>query len=199
MGESMCYQFAGWQLLTSEWLTTIGTWVIGIAAVLYARAAHSLNVRNQARDEARARSRASNAAFSVATKLIRPQIYAFTAEKQLRGWVEKGDIDREVMRSRLNNLQIDLSEFQVSESEMELLSDDVAKEVRKLVEIRGKIVTVIRRYQGAFDSSAPDELSSATLSGLAELLANQLREFIDGSLAVGKRLGPSDLIIGRPG
>ena len=182
--------------MTSEWLTTIGTWVIGIAAVLYARAAHTLNVRNQARDESREKSRAANAAFSVATKLIRPQIYAFTAEKQFRAWLKSGSFDLDFMRSRLVNLQIDLSEFQVSDSEMELLSDAAAKEVRKLVEIRGKIVTVIRRSQETLDHLTPSEDSSDVIARLANLLASQLREFIDGSLAVAKRLGPSDLIIG---
>lgn len=194
----MCYEFAGWQLLTSEWLTAIGTWVIGIAAVLYARAAHSLNVRNQARDEARERGRSAQAAFSVATKLIRPQIYAFTAEKNFREWLERESFDLDFMRTRLLNLQIDLSEFQVSDSEMELLSDEAAKEVRKLVEIRGKIVTVIRRSQATLDCLPSGDEGSVLLAKIAQLLAEQLREFVDGSLSVGRRLGPSDLIIGRP-
>lgn len=191
----MCYQFAGLELLTAEWLTAIGTWVIGAAAIVYARAAHMLNVRNREQDEARQKSNTSRAALSIATKLIRPQIYAFSGEKSLREWMKLDPIPLELVKERFATLIRDLGEFQAAESELQNLDADLATEVRKLSEILSKLLTVLRRSASVLEQSSGMELDRQTTLRLMDLSASQLREFVDGSLIVGKRLGPSELVI----
>ena len=101
----------------------------------------------------------------------------------------------ELVKERFATLIRDLGEFQAAESELQNLDADLATEVRKLSEILSKLLTVLRRSASVLEQSSGMELDRQTTLRLMDLSASQLREFVDGSLIVGKRLGPSELVI----